>query len=448
MARCAVRWDPPENCRFCIRRTRKSSRLHMLPRMPTILHSNAVSRRVFPKRFTETIGYAQGRTLPKKLENVIYGDKRDKDYKNFNIGHVLKAISYDVTELGQTGVEGISIKPDWKSFIASYKTKKTPKSPYLRAGVIGNDLVLQLRDASDKKFEAAALLIKNYTGLKAKLASNTAKVKDVDLESDERLAKAKPNLEARYDAKGNDDKGYGEITGNLILLAHGTPDKLPNGRIVGKELGKRSPEDIVNLLTASKDTKRRISMDYNGQLTLAGCFSASGGPEANKQDDAFALKVLRLFRAKGYNKISVVGYPGQTVIEGKSSTGDDGQAFARGDGAVRVGTPTQADNDQMDKLETDYNAAKKRFAKVEKMLDQRHNVVVKLRAAKKAAKTEADKADMQARLEKAKRLLDAASEASVETKDALLVAAEAFGGSALVKRVHGVIGKFGLREVN
>ena len=45
-------------------------------------------------------------------------------------------------------------------------------------------------------------------------------------------------------------------------------------------------------LTADKDKAKRIGKDYRGTITLSGCFTASGGPEADRQDDVFAKKVL------------------------------------------------------------------------------------------------------------------------------------------------------------
>ncbi|MGH3266228.1 MAG: hypothetical protein ACRDNS_30025, partial [Trebonia sp.] len=142
------------------------------------------------------------------------------------------------------------------------------------------------------------------------------------------------------------DPNYGEITGNIVLTAHGTPAVAPNGRIIGSKLGRKKPDEIVKMLTTSKDPKKRLAKAYDGTLTLCGCFTASGGPEGEKRDDPFAKKVLDIFRKRGYSKISVVGYPGATITDRGPGTDSRGTATEQGDERVLANQPTAATRQQ------------------------------------------------------------------------------------------------------
>ncbi len=115
----------------------------------------------------------------------------------------------------------------------------------------------------------------------------------------------------------------GGITGDVVLVAHGSPKVLP-GRVIGAKLGRKTPAEVVNILIGNSDPKQRLAKDYSGKITLAGCFTASGGPEGERQDDPFAKQVHDLLVAKGYKKASVVGMPGASVtkqFDGKDSYG-------------------------------------------------------------------------------------------------------------------------------
>ncbi len=45
-----------------------------------------------------------------KLSPILYGEKKNIDFSKFNIGNVLKAITYDLEEFGEKGVQGVPVK--------------------------------------------------------------------------------------------------------------------------------------------------------------------------------------------------------------------------------------------------------------------------------------------------------------------------------------------------
>jgi hypothetical protein len=117
-------------------------------------------------------------------------------------------------------------------------------------------------------------------------------------------------------AQTPDAADFGGITtGNVVMTAHGTPGKV-SGILIGKELGSRTPEQIVQLLTAGTDKKKNLSKAFSGTVMLVGCYTASGTGAVPPGYDysTFAGKVLQLLRAKGYSKCNVKGMPGEAVV--------------------------------------------------------------------------------------------------------------------------------------
>ena len=203
--------------------------------------------------------------MPAKLSPILYGSKKNIDFSKFNIGNVIKAVTYDLEEFGEKGVQGVVIK------------------------------------SSD-----ALKLVKYHQADKHKTG--------VD----------------------DPDSDYGSVTGNLLLCAHGAPKTKP-GRVIGTEFAGKKPSQICDLLTKNKDKKKNLSKDYSGKITLSGCFTASGGPEKDKQDDAFAKKVKDELTKRGYKKVSVVGMPGPSWTARSKDGSDrdgDGKVMKRGDKGV------------------------------------------------------------------------------------------------------------------
>ncbi|MEX0365886.1 MAG: hypothetical protein AB3N22_07435 [Ruegeria sp.] len=147
---------------------------------------------------------------------------------------------------------------------------------------------------------------------------------------------------------------YGEIKkGTIALCAHGSREKI-NGTWIGTKLGKKTPAQIVALLTENTDKKRNLSKDFKGTVLLSGCFTAAGGiaPPGEKYDyDTYAGKVWQLLKAKGI-KCKVVGQPGT------ASTNEDGSKNSV--------MPTKQDEKdalkaEIKELEKDLKKQKKKF---------------------------------------------------------------------------------------
>jgi hypothetical protein len=289
--------------------------------------------------------------MPTALKPIIFGKSKKVDFDKFNIGNVLKAIAFDLEEFGQKGVQGVKIAENYKRLISYEKKAKRAKSPYIQAGVAKGSLWLVVRDNDDAKFEAIDLLVKDYDKLKKTLAQNSASVTDIGPNEDAIISRSVKDTGKKLGVKPSQDPNFGEITGNIVLTAHGRPAVMPSGRVIGDRLGRKTPKEIVELLTGSKDPKKRIPLTFNGQITLCGCFTASGGPEGEEQDDPFAKKVRALLVKKGYKKASVVGYPGATITVSKGGADSKGTRVRRGDEKVLANQATGKDKERAKKLE-------------------------------------------------------------------------------------------------
>jgi len=305
--------------------------------------------------------------MPTKLDPIIFGEKKNIDFDKFNIGSLTKAIAFNLEEFGKKGVQGLPIKANEVNALIKYEsTAKRAKEPYIQGGVVKRDLVLVVRDKKNDKFEAMTMVVKGYVDVRGEIAGNTAAVVNLD-EGDDTIDKAVVNQGVRFGTApvGEEDADFGGITGNVVLCAHGTPKVLP-GKVIGSELGQKTPEQIVDLVIGNRDKSKRIGKDYNGIITLSGCYTASGGPEADKQDDAFAKKVHDLLKSKGYTKLSVVGMPGPSWTSGGTLKDDTfGKTVPQGDKGV---WPTMTDSKrgaqavrlQIDKLTDGLIAAAKK----------------------------------------------------------------------------------------
>jgi hypothetical protein len=119
------------------------------------------------------------------------------------------------------------------------------------------------------------------------------------------------------------DMDVGAIrTGTVVLAAHGGKAAV-SGTVIGTALGRKTPEQIVALLTDNPDKRKRLSKKFNGTVLLSGCYTASGSGAIPEGYDysVFAGKVKKLLDSKGYKGFVVKGVPGpaQTKDSGEKS---------------------------------------------------------------------------------------------------------------------------------
>ena len=302
--------------------------------------------------------------MPVHLERVIFGAKKDINFGKFNLGSLIKAVTFDLKELDEKGVQGVILDAAVNRLITYEKAAKRAKDPYIQAGTVQSNLVLVVRDKDNDDFEAIAQVVKNYKELHDKLAKNTAAVTNLQ-PGDKVIDSASARQGERFGAKVSkeEDADYGKTTGNIILCAHGRPASLPSGRIIGDQLGKKSPEQIVELIAGNSDPNKRIGKDYTGVVTLSGCFTASGGPEASKQDDPFAAKVLELLRHNGYSKVSVVGMPGPSKTAKEGTKDSSGKSMKSGDKHVQANIAGTKEYEEKKRLKADVEKAKVLYRK-------------------------------------------------------------------------------------
>ena len=236
------------------------------------------------------------------IDKILYRTQKDKTLLDFDGGAMTRAVGEDLIRSGIKDptrfVFGASaalakvkkIKDDRAKAFAAKKVAK-PASPYVQLGIAGKDLICQIKDAAST-FEENATMLKDYVGAKEKIKKAKAAVLNVHDEDDDTVENAVKGLAKgkgvqAQDAQKAGDAELGDITGDVMLCAHGTPATKP-GRVMGVELGAKTAAEIVSILTGSKDKAKRISKKYSGKIILVGCFTASGGPEADKADDPFA----------------------------------------------------------------------------------------------------------------------------------------------------------------
>lgn len=413
-----------------------------------------------------------------KLDPIIWGKDKSINYSKISVGALAKAVSEDLEEFGEKGVQGVKLGSNLGNFLNYEKAAKRAADPYYVLGVHSNgSLILVLRDKKNDKFEAMEVAVKGYEAIKTKLATASAKVVNISKDKEESIIKGASAAQAdkfKTTVSNDDNPDFGGITGTVILCAHGRPKALPSGRIIGDEFGHRKPEDIVKLLTGHKKASDRIGKDFSGKIVLSGCFTASGGPEGSKQDDVFAGKVLSLLRKKGYAKAVVVGMPGPSITAREDGEkAGDGTSMKRGDKHVLVNQNTTENARKLAKLEAEekkladkvsdcakaynklleprndandkYNGLLKQFqdAKAATTLDAKAFLAapktVKLGTDIKAAKKTFDALD--AKLKDARKDYDKAKTAH-DTK------AKAIDDTGLRKTMAKVTGSFGLRQIN
>ncbi|HZS83442.1 MAG TPA: hypothetical protein VFA50_11255 [Stellaceae bacterium] len=274
--------------------------------------------------------------MAKDINVVIYGKKDGSQVKlaQYDGGKLVAAVAADLLSSGLEA-QGLPVKESAaKSLVDAVKKDKNVKAPYAIAGIAGNDLLFQVRDTADKKFVKEAVVVKDYVKIKKTLAEKKkhAVVNVHDDKSDDTIKTAAKVYGNKLGVKPQTDANadFGGVTGDIVLTAHGTPKILP-GRVIGAKLGMKTPQQIVAILTGNPDKKKNIGKNYGGKIYLAGCFTAAGGPEGEKQDDAFAKQVWDLLKKSGYTKLSVIGYPGASATANNQLVDDHGTPMKRGE---------------------------------------------------------------------------------------------------------------------
>lgn len=324
-----------------------------------------------------------------KLDPIIWGKDKSITYSKISLGDLAKAVSDDLEEFGEKGVQGVKLGSNLDGFLKYEKAGKRAKDGYFMLGVHSNgSLCLVLRDKKDDKFEAIEIAVKGYDAIKEKLAKSSAKVVNISPDKNEEIIKGASEAQGdkfKTPVSNDNNPDFGGITGNVILCAHGRPDVVPSGRVIGDEFGHKTPEQIVDLLIGDKSAAKRIGKDYSGKITLSGCFTASGGPERFKQDDPFAAKVLSILRKKGYNSLSVVGMPGPSITARKDDDEDSsGEKMKRGDKHVQV---NQSSGKELEALEKHEQEEKKLLKAVEDQADKFNKLVEPRNQANNAYKS-------------------------------------------------------------
>lgn len=397
--------------------------------------------------------------MPTTLNPIIYGKDKRIDFKKFNMGSLLKAIAFDLQEFGQRGVQGVKIAPNVERMMTYEKKANRTKDPYIQAGIAKGTLWIVLLDKKDAKFEAIDLCVKDYEKLKQDLAASSAALTSVSPHQDNIVDKSLSDTRHRLGTTAEDTTDFGKITGDIILTAHGQPAQLPSGRIIGDKLGCKTPQEIFELLTGSDDPNKRIGKDYTGKITLSGCFTASGGPEASKQDDPFAQKVLGILRKNGYAKATVVGYPGPTMTSTGKIKDKDGKTAKQGEELVAANQVTGDDYRRAQKLMAAHKQAVEiRDAVIERRKAARaekQNSRVALKQAKASTslpskvflETEEGKAAVQ-RIKDADAEFDLLKDKLDKARKMVADAKAEIQKSGLLDRFKSLEGSFGLREIN
>ncbi len=250
-----------------------------------------------------------------KLDSVLLGDGKNIKPSTMKFDQLLNKVTpeieADFQRAGLPTSAGLAIKDkEARALLTIETTKPRAKDPYVQVGVWKKDLVLAVFDKSNTKFDAYEVLVKGYEDVKAKLLQKQTEV--VNLQpGNKTIDKASKSQAKKFgtQVETEDTVDLGGLTGDLVLCAHGTPKVLP-GKVIGVKLGGKTVDDLVEMLTGSKEASKRIAKDYSGTITLSGCFTESGGPEADRQDDVFAKKLLDALVKQGYKKVTVVGMPG------------------------------------------------------------------------------------------------------------------------------------------
>lgn len=225
------------------------------------------------------------------------------------------AAAFNVGEFAQKVAEdsGAMVKVSKLNDFAKLLKEQNCKKPVVHMGVYKGDLVITVQSADG--FMDTEVIVKGYEKMKtdrAKVAVVNAQRGDdtIDTSSD-RMAKAKGTK--TQDAK---DAELKEVTGDIIILAHGGNRGSKPGKVYASSFGDKKPKDIVTYLVKTK----KLPTSYSGTIYLDGCYTAAGASKGTKQSDLnnFCGTVYAGLKKAGYEYLQVKGNLGLAV------TKDDG----------------------------------------------------------------------------------------------------------------------------
>jgi len=224
--------------------------------------------------------------------------------EGFNVGEFAKAIAEDSGAMVK-----VSKLNDFAKLLKDNKCQK----PVVHMGVSKGHLVITVQSADG--FKDSEIIVKDYAKIKAAKA-NVAVVnaqkgdKTID-DSSDRMAKAKgTQVQDKKDAK------LKEVTGDIIILAHGGNKGSVPGKVYASSFGDKKPKDIITFLVK----KQKLPTSYSGTIYLDGCYTAAGASKGRKQGDLnnFCATVYAGLKKAGYSYLQVKGNLGLAV------TKDDG----------------------------------------------------------------------------------------------------------------------------
>lgn len=261
--------------------------------------------------------------MAKKISSVIYEINVDNPNKiaNYDPGRLLKDVGEDLKSYCGRPVQGMVVATSAADkIVAKAKSDLIAgklKHPILRAGVCGAELIFQVVDKDNSKYEQVAVLNKNYVKLRDEIKNEKAKIAnlqprdDVARDAADKLGRAKG-----VTPKHGSNLPWGKITGStpLVLIAHGSEEQTDKGTVYGKQLAGKTPAQLVTLLTENPKDDRRLSPEYSGTIYLNGCYTAT--PD---KMGTFAETFWKLLKAKGYTKLKVKGNIGAASATDKGS---------------------------------------------------------------------------------------------------------------------------------
>jgi len=265
-----------------------------------------------------------------KFSRIVYGEGKKIKPARFDTGTLASEIAQDFEEDGKKGVQGVKIEESEISRLLKYwgSSNVKDKELFAVAGLHSNGhLYVAIWDEDDKGFEQLAVAVKDYEKKHAAIKNQKNAV--VNLTKKKKGSKGDETINDSVEAQGKqlntapktleDTDFSGITTGNVVLTAHGSATKV-KGRFLGTDLGEKSPEEIVKILTKNSDPSKNLSPDFSGMVVLSGCFTAAGGiaPPEGYDYANFAEKVHKLLKKAGIKNARVRGYPGTTT------TDDDG----------------------------------------------------------------------------------------------------------------------------
>lgn len=258
--------------------------------------------------------------MAKKITTVIYEINVDNPNKiaNYDAGRMLKEVGEDLKAYCGKPVQGVVVATSAADKIMATVKKDLIagklKHPIIRAGVSGAELIFQVTDKDNAKYEQVATLNKNYVKLRDEIKKEKPAIgnlepgDDIARDSANKMGQAKGAKVIHGAGKMN----FGKITGSksLMLIAHGSVQKTDLGdTLYGKNFGGKSPADLVKLLTENPDEAKRLAPDYSGTIYLNGCYTST--PD---KMGSYAESVWKLLKTKGYTKLKVKGNLGAASV--------------------------------------------------------------------------------------------------------------------------------------